>query len=142
MPAFSPESTRFWRKVNKTNTCWLWTAGRFGRDQEYGCFYLTGGRIAIGAHIWSYVQKFGPIKDGLVLDHLCRQTLCVNPDHLEPVTHQVNILRGVGLASQEAKQTHCKYGHSLADAHLVGKPDRLRRDCRQCRINRNSKRLR
>lgn len=131
------ESERFWEKVDKTNSCWLWTAGRFGRDKEYGCFYPTSSRKPVGAHVWSYVQAKGPVPFGLVVDHLCNVTTCVNPDHLEAKSHQANILRGRGLAAREAKQTHCKRGHSLDDAFILS---RNRRDCRQCRKIRNDNR--
>ncbi len=130
MPAFRPEAERFWEKVDKTDTCWLWTGSGIGRNKEYGNFYLTGGRNRVMAHIYSYEQLVGPVPEGLVLDHLCRQTKCVRPDHLEPVTQQVNILRGEGLAAKQAQQTHCKRGHSLEDAHILS---RGRRDCRVCR---------
>jgi hypothetical protein len=137
VPAFRPEYERFWEKVNFTSTCWLWTAGTFGRNGEYGQFYLTGGRKSIPAHVWSYTHVVGPILPGLVIDHLCRNKLCVRPDHLEPVTHQINILRGQGLAAKQSKQTHCLRGHSLSDAFILS---RNRRDCRQCRKLRNEKR--
>lgn len=136
MPAYRDTAVRFWEKVDITNDCWIWTAGRFGRNQEYGCFYLTGGRKAVPAHVWAYEQKIGPVPEGLVLDHLCRNKLCVRPSHLEPVTHQVNILRGEGLAAKQARQTHCKHGHSLEDAFTTGN----KRNCRTCVNIRNSKR--
>ena len=137
MAIFRLESERFWEKVDKTKICWNWTAGCFGSSGEYGCFYKTGGRVAVGAHRWSYENLIGPIPDGLVLDHLCRNTKCVRPDHLEPVTHRTNILRGEGLAARQAVQTQCKRGHSLQDAFIL-KGDR--RDCRACRKIRNDRR--
>lgn len=88
---------RFWEKVDKTATCWLWR-GAINRN-GYGNF-LAGGTRADGlryqeAHIVSYELHRGPIPDGLELDHLCRVHHCVNPDHLEPVTHTVNMRRAV-----------------------------------------------
>lgn len=53
------------------------------------------GRVKY-AHRAMYEQEVGPITEGLELDHLCRQTMCVNPSHLEPVTHAVNLRRGNG----------------------------------------------
>lgn len=139
MSAYRDPEQRFWEKVHKTDSCWLWTAGCFGRNKEYGCFYLTGGKRAIGAHIWAWQLVNGPVPQGLVLDHLCRNTKCVNPKHLESVTHKENILRGTGLAAKQAKQTHCKRGHSLADAHILSSG---RRDCKVCRKLRNDNRTR
>lgn len=146
MPAFRPEVDRFWEKVDKhgpivlSSRCWIWTGGTLASHKvKYGNFYLTGGRRRIMAHRYSYELHVGQIPEGLVIDHLCRQTLCVNPKHLEPVTQRVNILRGVGLAAGESRQTQCKRGHSLADAHILRTGSR---DCRQCRIIRNSNRVR
>jgi hypothetical protein len=73
------------------NGCWVWqrcvnTRGGYGRK-------LVGGRWWV-AHRWYYERVFGPVPEGLELDHLCRNRLCVNPEHLEAVTRQVNIQRG------------------------------------------------
>lgn len=86
---------RFWAKVTKTETCWLWT-GSLTHD-GYGRFRLPTGHVL--AHRWSYEQLVGPIPEGLVLDHVhkrgCRHRNCVNPAHLEPVTNAVNVARAV-----------------------------------------------
>lgn len=81
---------RFWAKVTKTDTCWLWTAVTL--PNGYGLVTINKRKIYV--HRWSYEATKGPIPDGLVIDHLCRVRNCVNPDHLEAVTNQVNILRG------------------------------------------------
>jgi hypothetical protein len=70
--------------------CWLWM-GRLNRN-GYGRLYHEGSEPM--AHRTSYERHVGPIPEGLVLDHLCRVRCCVNPYHLEPVTVQVNTLRG------------------------------------------------
>lgn len=101
------ESERFWAKVLKTDTCWLWTAGK--NSKGYGIFYLSKpSSPQIVAHRYSYGQL---IPEGLTIDHLCRNKACVNPSHLEVVTMRVNILRGNGVTAQEAKTTHCPRGH-------------------------------
>ncbi len=84
------EAERFWAKVEKTDGCWLWTGAENGRG--YGTFWSEG--MVVRAHRWAYGHLAGPIPDGLDLDHLCRVKSCVNPDHLEPVTHRVNVRRG------------------------------------------------
>jgi hypothetical protein len=138
MPSFRAEEERFWEKVEKTSSCWIWLGGTLGsRNLRYGNFYLRGGRKRTQAHRWSYEALVGTIPKGLVLDHLCRNTVCVNPEHLEPVTHRTNILRGEGLAAKQARQTHCKRGHSLEDAHILRNGAR---DCRICRKLRASRR--
>lgn len=77
-------------KVQVTSGCWLWT-GQLN-NTGYGLFwYQTGKR---GAHVVLWELLRGLVPDGLELDHLCRVRRCVNPDHLEPVTHSENLLRG------------------------------------------------
>lgn len=70
--------------------CWIWQLSTVGAG--YGRFQVDGKKHL--AHRWHYEQVHGQIPDGLELDHLCRQYRCVNPDHLEPVTHIENVRRG------------------------------------------------
>lgn len=86
------EEDRFWAKVNKTETCWLWTGCiQFG----YGIFHFNGK--AGKAHRYSYILHFGSIPEGTEIDHVkawgCTNKHCVNPAHLEAVTHKVNLSR-------------------------------------------------
>lgn len=99
---------RFWARVKKSEGCWEW-AGSIS-VYGYGQFQPSRGKN-YRAHRLAYELSIGPIPDGLVLDHLCRNRSCVNPDHLEPVASGTNILRGVGPTAQNAAQTHCKQGH-------------------------------
>jgi hypothetical protein len=95
------EADRFWRKVDKTETCWLWTAGTTG---GYGHF-RPARSVPVLAHRYTYEQMCGPVAEGMELDHLCRVPRCVNPAHLEPVTHAENVRRGrvaTVLAHKEA----------------------------------------
>lgn len=85
----SPES-RFWRYVQRTETCWLWTGGL--SENGYGLFW--SGVSVVRAHRWAYEHLTEEIPDGYEVDHLCRVRHCVNPHHLEPVTRQVNVQRG------------------------------------------------
>jgi len=92
----TPAPIRFWAKVDPgwTDDCWTWNANT---DKDgYGIFSMpTGGPQArnVKAHRWAYEQYVGPIPDGLVIDHLCRNRGCVNPGHLEPVTARENTVR-------------------------------------------------
>lgn len=82
---------RFWEKVNKTGTCWIWTGAITSRG--YGALRGDDGQLLL-THRFSYELHVGPIPDGLVIDHLCRNRACCNPTHLEPVTQWENITRG------------------------------------------------
>lgn len=112
------------------NNCWLWQAGITGKG--YAVFRIGVGenRKSIGVHRWVYEQFFGEIQDDLVCDHLCRVRNCLNPQHIEPVTHAINVKRG--LLGQ--LQSHCKRGHLLAGENLqiIGTGEKQYRRCREC----------
>lgn len=99
---------RFWRNVEKTEGCWLWL-GWLTEEGGYGRFRYDRGRVV--AHRFAYELLVGPIPPGLELDHLCRTRRCVNPAHLEPVTHRENTLRGISPAARHAIKTHCPQAH-------------------------------
>lgn len=125
---------RFWSKVEKTDGCWLWTAST---SQGYGRIWTPtpdGGRMLAQAHRVAYELLVGPIPDGLYLDHLCRNRLCVRPDHLEPVTNGENVLRGKSGPAENARKTHCIAGHPFDEKNTrysAGK-----RWCRACAARR------
>jgi len=88
---------RFWRFVvvgdipthrEDLGPCWFWTGGR---RKGYGIFGTMAYKQP--AHVWAYEWLVAPIPEGLELDHLCRVLHCVNPEHLEPVTHRQNMIR-------------------------------------------------
>lgn len=118
----------FWHYVQKTPTCWLWTGGR--GDYGHGVYHVTH-RHQVRAHRYAYEELVGPIPDGLVLDHLCRNPPCVNPAHLEPVTQRVNTLRGATIPAANAAKTHCVNGHPFDEANTYIRPDGAR-SCRTC----------
>lgn len=106
-----PVNTYVWLKIHKkSNGCWLWTGStdRFG----YGILAIRSHKNKY-AHRIVYEMTRGPIPQGLTLDHLCGVKACVNPEHLEPVTIRVNILRAVSPASINAAKTQCVHGHPL-----------------------------
>jgi hypothetical protein len=71
----------------------------------------------------------GPIPRGLVIDHLCRNTICVNPDHMQVVTVRENTLRGNTFQARNLRKTHCPQGHPYDQANTY-----LHRGKRHCRI--------
>jgi hypothetical protein len=82
-------------------------------------------------HRYAYERMVGPIPIGLVIDHLCGVTSCVNPAHLEPVTQQENVLRSGSLSAQRARMTHCLRGHPF-DERNTRITRRGERCCRAC----------
>lgn len=119
----------FMAKVEKTDTCWLWTAAK--TDKGYGNFRLN--RRTLSAHRVSYMHFVGPIPDGLHVDHLCRNRSCVRPDHLEPVTQYENMKRGEiwnASGKHQLKVTHCPKGHEYSDENTyIHKNSRYCREC-------------
>ena len=123
----------FWAKVEKTATCWLWTASV--DHAGYGQFGVHPRKV--GAHRYAYQALVGPIPEGLELDHLCRVRRCVNPAHLEPVTHAVNMQRGDSFSSRKARQTHCIHGHEFTPEN-TRRTKRGTRECKACKRERRA----
>lgn len=119
MTETKPPAERFWPKVDKAAAggCWLWTASL--DPNGYGQFH-DGERLT-KAHRFAFAVVVGPVPDGHELDHLCRTRHCVNPEHLEPVTHAENMRR--------THKTVCKRGHASTHDNTL----RLRDGKRQCR---------
>lgn len=99
------DAARFWSYVRKTgpDECWMWTGAICGAPRGKGYGHLNiGGRLVM-AHRFAYELLVGPIPEGLVLDHLCREQYCVNPAHLEPVTQRTNVHRGLLLKVSDGR---------------------------------------
>lgn len=117
---------RFWARINKTDSCWLWL-GPIDHD-GYGIHNADGH---IRAHRYAYEALIGAIPDGLVIDHLCRVRSCVNPEHMETVTQKVNNERGDSPSALNSRKTHCSRGHEFTPGNTrVGSDGR--RACRAC----------
>lgn len=103
---------RFWSFVEFAldgSGCLVWTGSR--NQLGYGLFRADGRTIS--AHRWAYIERNGRVPEGLVLDHLCRNPSCVNPDHLEAVTQRENVVRGLAPAAENARKDRCIRGHRL-----------------------------
>lgn len=122
------DEARFWSKVALPNEqgCMLWLGG--SDRKGYGRMSLA--RRVAQAHRVSYTLAYGPIPEGLQIDHLCRVHACVAPLHLEAVTHQENVRRGEA-GKYKRSRTHCPQGHEYDEANTyrtaVGT-----RNCRTC----------
>ena len=130
LPAHAENFERFAKRVD--GQCWTWTGpmDRYGYGSSRA--KAAGIRQGTSAHRVAYLLLRGDIAPGQVIDHLCRNRWCVNPSHLEMVTNQDNVLRGLGVCASNARKTHCKHGHEFSpDNTLVG-PKGYRR-CRACR---------
>ncbi len=133
---------RFMEKIKVAeNGCWEWIGSLDGPGDEhgYGAFHVPGttSRV-IRAHLFAYKTVVGPIPQGLEIDHLCRNHSCVNPNHLEPVAHQVNVLRGlvpIVNGQNQREKTHCPKGHPYDSSNTLVRKNGSR-DCLTCkRIN-------
>jgi len=127
---------RFAEKVHFAGSgCWEWTGWTNGA--AYGKFCADKTTKKAYAHRWLWEQVVSPIPDGLTIDHLCRNTLCVNPDHLEPVTGAVNTARGTAherLLERQRSITHCPHGHEYTPENTYrwsGRGGR-QRSCKAC----------
>jgi len=131
--------TRFWRRTNKAGPvhptlgpCWQWR----GAPHRSGYGRHKGAEGVVYAHRFAYALLVGPIPDGLQIDHLCRNTMCVRPEHLEAVTQKTNMNRGVGPAGHNHRKTRCPRDHPLSGDNLysfvVKKTGTMGRRCRIC----------
>ena len=120
-------------------------AAQIARDALTGCIEWTGclsgggyAQMKVGGrstyvHRWAWERANGPIPEGLFLDHLCRNRLCSNPDHLEPVTFRENVLRGVGETAMNARKGACPVGHAYSDenTYVNTKGSRVCLECKR-----------
>lgn len=117
----------------------VWTDGGF-RAEDNGCWTWLGARNEDGygrfgrhyAHRISYERYVGVIPPGLQPDHLCRNTACVNPAHLELVTQKVNMLRSNNPGALAVRTNRCKHDHEFTDENTYWRPDGTGRACREC----------
>lgn len=119
---------RFFTFIIKVGTCWEWQAAL---DKDgYGLFWFDSRQRR--AHRFSYENFVKKIPDGLVLDHLCRNVKCVNPEHLEVVTNRINIIRGRWKSNNLNTFTHCNRGHKFTDESSIRRKDG-KKTCRICK---------
>jgi hypothetical protein len=135
-------SNRFWKKVQKTDGCWLWTGSKDRRG--YGRFSVNN--FPHLAHRVAKALAHGPFDSNLCGLHKCDNPPCVNPDHIALGTKMDNtrdMLRKGRFVDHHGRKTHCRNGHPYAGenlAVLVTSKTKERR-CRQC-MNSNKRRYR
>lgn len=123
--------SRFWSKVDRSDSdgCWTWLDAP--RKTGYGMFSAGADRGQVLAHRFSYEQASGPIGSEMVIDHLCRNRICVRPDHLEAVTNLENLRRGAGYAIRNGMRSCCVNGHEYTEDNTYRDPGGGIR-CRTC----------
>lgn len=138
-PRESNPEQRFIARVafsDEPDGCWEW---RGALRHGYGRIRANGKENLV--HRYAYELIVGPIPDGLVIDHLCCNTKCVNPAHMEPVTRRINTLRGTAPPAVAARKSHCLRGHPLSGSNARIN-DRGHRACRECdRLHHEAARL-
>lgn len=128
---------RFWRYVEKSDGCWNWTG--MVNATGYGRLGIRRGFTALAHRVSMTIHRGVPLEGwrygDLVVDHICRNTLCVNPEHLRLVTQRANTLENsVSTAARNIVKTHCPKGHAYDETNTVwvksrGNPSR---QCRAC----------
>jgi len=127
-PFTEKDMSRFFNRVEPTGFCWYWTGGITGRG--YGNFSYKHSNNCL-AHRVSYEFFIGKIPEDLVLDHLCRNTICVNPDHLEVVTQAVNNARRKFVI-----KSRCSRGHVRTPDTALRRENRQSHECKICHRDR------
>lgn len=117
-------------EINEKTGCWKWLRTLNKKHEPgYGFLHQAGERIL--AHRFYFERLLSCIPKGLTIDHLCKNTKCVNPSHLEPVTMKDNLLRGNSLPAINARKTHCCRGHPLSGQN-IWRTIAGRRQCKMC----------
>lgn len=131
MPSVSPKALRlFWAKVNPPNAegCWEWNGAihpnGYAVPIPVDGSYIENGRVYLPHRLSFHWFKYD-LPEGLVIDHLCNNRKCVNPDHLEATTQKHNVGRAL-------KRSYCKRGHPQVDVNRYVNKRNGRSRCKLC----------
>lgn len=134
-----PLDQRILRLTDRSGDCWLWT----GSLDPYGYGRITVKQSPMKAHRVSHETFVGTLPEGLEIDHLCRVRHCVKPEHLDAVTHSVNVQRQMAATGTIAGRLlgGLQLGESCSEGHLVDEENAYQRRgliaCLTCRRERN-----
>jgi hypothetical protein len=124
---FTPKEVQeFWSKVEvpfQPSCCW--TLRGYHDPNGYAYF------LQKVAHRVSFELLIGDIPADMVIDHLCRNPSCINPDHMEVITNGLNVLRGYGSPARNKRKTHCQRGHEFTPENTIIRRSGYRK-CREC----------
>jgi hypothetical protein len=131
MPIYVNAKEKFFNSVTiLANDCWQWLGAL--NNVGYGTFYWEGELL--GVHRFIRGVMVGELSSNLVIDHLCRNTWCVNPFHLDEVTQEENVGRGDPHGAFQANQTHCIHGHEFNIINTgIYRGNRYCRTCKRIR---------
>ncbi len=133
-------SVSFWEKVEKTGSCWNWTASLF--KNGYGQFWAWGMKWY--AHRFSYALHNDVLVTDMTINHLCKNRKCVNPAHLEQITRGENTLHkdSQSPSAINKRKTQCPRGHEYNGINTWVEKNGTRH-CRPCNtINKRLQRKR
>lgn len=119
---------RITARVKITGTCWIWQGAL---RNGYGAIGIAGKTLY--THRLMYELRIGPIPDDLVIDHLCRNPPCCNPDHMEAVTRGQNVLRGDRGRGTRVTQCHRGHPYTPDNTYVNPKGHRVCRTCKKAR---------
>lgn len=129
-------------KVDETSGCWVWGGSK---DKDgYGKVRVKfpNGRVAYLAHRMTFMHFVGDIPDGKEVDHICKNTSCINPAHLRLLTHRENVEAGdYKTHHRNAVKTHCIHGHALTaeNIRIQRHKNTVMRHCKLCAKDRSKK---
>lgn len=131
------------KQIGKPHTACIEFPGAKDR-RGYGRQWWPPQRRVRSAFLNAWETEFGPIPVGMELDHLCMNPACINVEHLEPVTHQENMVRAARagvLGTGQGRKTHCPKGHPYDAANTYVPPAGNERQCRTCRRSRHARKV-
>lgn len=129
---WAPETVeKLFSRFISIEECWAWTYRPANTGYAQISLKSDGEWVVKSPHRMIYELLVGEIPEGKQLDHLCRNRLCVNPEHLEPVTQKENLLRGSGWAGVNSRKTECPSGHEYTEENTQLNKEGHRK-CKTC----------